>query len=56
MTYAEVIKYFGNVINAAKALDVTRQAVYLWEKNGNIPKNRQKYIQFATRNKLKADK
>ncbi|MHB8372239.1 MAG: Cro/CI family transcriptional regulator [Thermoplasmataceae archaeon] len=30
MTRAEAIKKFGSVINLAKALGITRQAIYAW--------------------------
>lgn len=37
MTLEEIIKAFGGVAPTARALGVTRQAIYIWRRKGDIP-------------------
>jgi hypothetical protein len=53
MTLQEALNYFGNGNRMAKALKVSRNAVYKWD--GIIPIKRQLQIQFLTKGELKAD-
>lgn len=54
MTYAQLIKHFQGVGNAAKAIGMTRQCLYEWKMQGKIPYPRQLYIQEVSGGKLKA--
>ncbi len=61
MKKQEVVEYFSkwypdiNPINAtAKALGITRQAVYLWGEN--IPKSSQPLIELLSKGDIKRDK
>ena len=56
MTPKQVCKYFGNLTAAAQALDLTRQAIYQWRRNGVIPWRTQTSIAYITGGALKADK
>ena len=56
MTYEQVLKHYGTVIEASKRLGITHQAIYAWKKAGYIPPRAQKHIQAETRGKLKASK
>lgn len=53
MRYDDIIKHFGGVTQAAKALGMTRQAVYNW-RTQPIPYPRQLLIQQVSRGRLKA--
>lgn len=54
MTPKEVVKYFGGKREAAKALGVTRQAVYSWLQRKRIPYQRACQIEVNTKGALKA--
>lgn len=56
MTYQDLVKHFGSELNAAISLGFTRQAVYHWKINGEIPPKTQAWIQLETSGKLKAAK
>lgn len=53
MTTKEVIQYYGSVSEVARALGVTRQAVYLW--GPRPPVKRQLELSKLTRGALVAD-
>ncbi len=55
MTPEQVVKHFGGKAEAAKALNVTRQVVYLWLKKKRIPEARRYQIQTVTGGKLKVN-
>lgn len=55
MTPAQVVKHFGGKPQTAKALNVTRQVVYLWLKRKKIPEPRAYQIQVLTGGKLKVN-
>ena len=55
MTFEQVKKYFKSVLKAARALDVSPQAVYGWRDHG-IDYPRQCQIEKVTGGKLKAEK
>ena len=40
MTLESIIQHFGGVSQTARALAVTRQTVYNWQKAGDIPEAR----------------
>lgn len=54
MTFEQVVKHFGSAPSAAKALGVTRQAVYRWKEAG-IPVGTQCRIQLLTGGVLQAE-
>ncbi len=56
MTPENVIEYFGTQVEAAKALNVTRQIVSYWLREQRIPIKTQALIQLQTGGKLRADK
>lgn len=57
MTPQQVIDYFGGTIpKAAKALDVTYQAIAQWIEADKVPRGRQFEIQDLTEGDLKVDK
>lgn len=47
--------HFGGVSNAVRAIGVSRQSFYDWEKRGAIPEDQQINIQRLTAGELKAD-
>ena len=49
----EVFDYFGGVTGTAEALDLTKQAVSIWEKN-SIPAERAIELEIMTRGRFKA--
>ena len=53
MRYDDIVKHFGGVTQAAKALGMTRQGVYNW-RTQPIPYPRQLLIQQVSRGRLKA--
>lgn len=55
MTIKQLIRYYGDSVQAASAIGVTKQAVSKWKKTG-IPVMRQHYIQSLTDGELKAVK
>lgn len=59
MTPDQVITHFGgcdeSVLEVARQLRCSPQAVYQWLKAGEIPRARQLEIQEQTRGRLKAD-
>ena len=54
MTPNQVIKYYGSISAAARALQLTRQAVSYWKARGKIPKHVQSTIEIRTQGVLKA--
>ena len=54
MTKAEAIKHFGGSTKVAKALGITKQAVYKWPEE--LPEGRQFQIEILTQGKLKAER
>lgn len=54
MTPCEVVKHFETQEKAAKALDVTQQAVARWVALGEVPQLRQYHIERVTKGKLLA--
>jgi len=56
MTIHDAIEFFGRPVDLARACGVTRQAVNVWLRDGELPPLRQAQIQLITKNKLKADK
>lgn len=54
MTYDDLVSKYGNANRAAKALDLSRQALSRWKKTG-IPFPAQYRIQMRTRGRLKAN-
>jgi len=55
MTPAQVIKFFGGVGAAARALGIKQPSVSVWRRKGRIPRLRQLDIEKKTDGKLKAD-
>tara|TARA_R110000868_G_scaffold356786_1_gene618225 strand:- start:301 stop:471 length:171 start_codon:yes stop_codon:yes gene_type:complete len=55
MKTSDLVKHFGSVPKAAKALGYTTASLYQWAKTG-IPLRTQAWIQFETGGKLKAGK
>ena len=55
MTVNQLIRYYGDGVQAAFAIGVSKQAVSKWKKTG-IPVLRQHYIQSLTDGDLKAVK
>lgn len=55
MEMKELIKHFGTVSKAAIALEISVQAIYQWEKAGEIPRLRQSDIEVRTAYILKSD-
>ncbi|WP_237387316.1 Cro/CI family transcriptional regulator [Xenorhabdus sp. Sc-CR9] len=51
----DLIIYYGDVVRAARALDVTTGAIYQWLDSGTIPKLRQSDIEVRTAYQLKSD-
>lgn len=54
MKPTDVVKHFGGIIPAAKAIGVSRQAVYIWLQRKHIPMQRAYQIQVITGGALKA--
>jgi len=54
MTHSDLIGYYGNGAQAARALGVTRQAVNNWRKSG-VPLGVQYQAELATQGALRAD-
>ena len=55
MNYAQLIKFYRTVQNAADSLFYSRQAIYRWRDYG-IPKRAQQQIEVETRGLLKAER
>ena len=55
MTPEHIIKHYGSVIAAARAVGVTRRTVYDWIELGAVPWQWQCAYQVATDGKLKAE-
>lgn len=59
MTPRQVIRHFGgedaSVAQAAKQLGCSRQTIYRWVQDGEVPRAMQLEIQEQTGGKLKAD-
>lgn len=55
MTTDEVIRFFGSIREASKAIGVSYQAVWAWAYRGRIPLNTQCRIQLLTGGRLQAD-
>lgn len=53
MTPQQVVEYFETQEKAAKALEVTQQAIARWVTSGAVPKLRQYQIEKVTEGKLK---
>lgn len=49
MTVEQIIKEFGTVTAAAKALGVSRQTIYLWRRAGELPRLRQMQAEVILR-------
>ena len=49
--YESAVEFFGGIPELAAALDVTRQAIYLW--GGVVPKSRVFEIELLTDGKLR---
>ena len=49
--YESAVEFFGGIPELAAALDVTRQAIYLWD--GIVPKSRVFEIELLTDGKLR---
>lgn len=58
MKASDVITHFGGIPEAAKALGVTRSAVWQWleRKGDSVPENRQYQVEVVTGGALKADR
>lgn len=56
MKPSDVIKHFGGIRQAAEALGVTRQAIYIWKQRKAIPAQRAYQIQVLTGGALRAAK
>lgn len=54
MTFDQIKSHFGSITGVCRGLNVARQTVYLWKKNG-IKLERQVMIEVATNGALKAD-
>ena len=54
MDYQSVIKHFGGATAAARAINISRAAVHLWN-GGRIPLDRQIQIEEVTNGALRAD-
>ena len=54
MTLAELEKAYGSDSDIAKALDVSRQLVAHWRKNGTIAPARQAWIELRSGGRFKA--
>lgn len=54
MKTKDVIDHFGSVIEAAKAIGISRPAIYMWGQT--VPEKRQFHIEVLTNGKLKADR
>ena len=48
MTTKQMIKYYGSITAAAKALNITHEAVRQWVTAGSIPVARQYQLQVLT--------
>ena len=55
MTIEEVFKYYGNIAEAAKAIDIKFLTFSRWMEKGFIPLHQQKRYEKATNFKLRAD-
>lgn len=55
MTLEEVVEHFGSMSNAAKAINVSRQAVTNWRRIGYIPLLQQYRFAEATEGELLPD-
>ncbi len=53
MTPIQVVNHFGGKEKTARALNVSRQVVYLWLKKKKIPEPRAYQIQVISEGKLK---
>ena len=52
MEYQEaIIKFNGNISAMARALDVSRQTIYNWANNGELPKHRAMQLQYYLQSK-----
>jgi len=56
MTFDDLRAKYGSDASIAKALNVSRQLVGIWKRNGHIPYPRQCAIQLETRGRLRASK
>ena len=54
MTKTDVIKHYGGVIKAAKALDVSKGAISQWPED--LPPRTQCFVEVVSGGALKADK
>lgn len=50
----QVIDHFGDVLSLAKALGVSRPAIYQWRSSGAIPPMRALQIEIITNGQFKA--
>jgi len=55
MTFKQLVKHFGGVAQAARAIGMTRMGLYLW-RNRPIPYPKQLLIQEVSEGQLKAVK
>lgn len=56
MTYDQIITYFGNAANAARALGITTASVAGWRKRDEVPIGRQYQVEVMSSGKLVADR
>ena len=56
MTPEQVVKHFGGVAAAARALEYSRQHIYKWCATKRIPRKTQKWIEAQTYGALRAEK
>ena len=56
MTPEQVVKHFGGVAAAARALEYSRQHIYKWRTSKRIPRKTQKWIEAQTYGALRAEK
>jgi len=54
MTYDELIRHYGSAMNAADAINVSRQAVHRWKENG-VPIEQQILYEVDSKGALLAD-
>ena len=55
MTVEELVKHFGSMNAAVKAIGLSRQCIYNWLVNGYIPHDRQLQFEELTKGDLKAE-
>lgn len=55
MTLDHVLEHFGNMNRVARALGISRQAVWKWQRSGRVPLRAQYQIEIITARQLKAD-